>query len=123
MGCNSTYVEFYTGTPQQYNMTPRITYPTAIVLLAVSRGVRHGFDIMDASGLPSGTVYPILRRLEDAGMLRSKWEAAGIAQDDGRPPRRYYQVTGAGLRALDEAMARFPGLVGTLGRGNAPAPA
>ena len=102
---------------------PRITYPTAIVLLAVSRGVRHGFDIMDASGLPSGTVYPILRRLEDAGMLRSKWEAATTARDDGRPPRRYYQITGAGSRALNDAIARFPGLLGTLGPGSAPAPA
>ena len=52
----------------------RITYPTAIVLLAVSRGFRHGFDIMDASGLKSGTVYPILRRLEDAGIVRARWE-------------------------------------------------
>ena len=103
-------------------MPPRITYPTAIVLLAVSRGVRHGFDIMDASGLPSGTVYPILRRLEDAGMMRSSWEAVTKARDDGRPPRRYYQITGAGLRALDEAIERFPGLVRTLG-GDAPAPA
>lgn len=104
-------------------MPVRITYPTAIVLLAVSRGVRHGFDIMDASGLPSGTVYPILRRLEDAGMLRSKWEAVTQARDDGRPPRRYYQVTGAGLRVLDEAIAKYPGLVGTIGPSGAPAPA
>jgi PadR family transcriptional regulator, regulatory protein PadR len=96
-------------------MSPRITYPTAIVLLAVSRGVRHGFDIMDASGLPSGTVYPILRRLEDAGLMRSNWEAITHARADGRPPRRYYQVTGAGLRALEEALDRFPGLTRTLG--------
>ena len=104
-------------------MSVRITYPTAIVLLAVSRGIRYGFDIMDASGLPSGTVYPILRRLEDAELLRSKWEAAGTARDDQRPPRRYYQVTGAGLRAVHEALARFPGLAGTVGPHDAPAPA
>ena len=104
-------------------MPPRITYPTAIVLLAVSRGVRHGFDIMDASGLPSGTVYPILRRLEDAGLMRSSWEAVTAARTDGRPPRRYYQVTGPGLRALEQALERFPGLVRTLGTGDAPAPA
>lgn len=104
-------------------MPVRLTYPTAIVLLAISRGVRHGFDIMDASGLPSGTVYPILRRLEDAGLLRSKWETIGTARDDGRPPRRYYQVTGAGLRVLDEALERFPGLIGTIGRDGKPAPA
>ena len=95
-------------------MSVRVTYPTAIVLLAVSRGVRYGFDIMDASGLQSGTVYPILRRLETAGMLRSKWEAVLDARDEQRPPRRYYQITGAGLRALNDAQERFPGLAGTL---------
>ncbi|MGH7617853.1 MAG: PadR family transcriptional regulator [Gemmatimonadaceae bacterium] len=91
----------------------RLTYPTAIVLLAVSRGFRHGFDIMDASGLKSGTVYPILRRLEDAGLLRARWEAIGDARDAQRPPRRYYQVTGAGLQALNDATDRFPGLART----------
>jgi|ERR1051325_11022810 DNA-binding PadR family transcriptional regulator len=102
-------------------MPPRVTYPTAIVLLAVSRGLRYGFDIMDGTGLQSGTVYPILRRLEDAGMLRSRWEAVGNARDEQRPPRRYYQVTGAGLRALDDATAKFPGLTRTLR--DAPVPA
>jgi PadR family transcriptional regulator PadR len=101
----------------------RITYPTAIVLFAVSRGIRHGFDIMDASGLASGTVYPILRRLEDAGMLRSKWEPASDARDEQRPPRRYYQITGAGSGALRDALDRFPGLAGTLGQPNTPLPA
>ncbi|MGH2899126.1 MAG: PadR family transcriptional regulator [Solirubrobacteraceae bacterium] len=93
----------------------RITYPTAIVLFAVSRDIRYGFDIMDASGLASGTVYPILRRLEDAGMLRSKWEPVTDARDEQRPPRRYYQITGAGSNALHDALDRFPGLAGTLG--------
>ena len=101
----------------------RLTYPTAIVLLAVSRGYRYGFDIMDASGLASGTVYPILRRLEEAGMLRSRWEPAADAQDERRPPRRYYQITGAGSRALRDATDRFPGLTGTLGSSDSPIPA
>src|SRR5437868_4531039 len=95
----------------------RITYSTAIVLLAVSRGFKHGFDIMDASGLKSGTVYPILRRLEDAGMLRARWEAVTDARDARRPPRRYYQITGAGLEALNDAKDRLPGLARTLAPG------
>lgn len=99
----------------------RITYPTAIVLLAVSRGFRHGFDIMDASGLKSGTVYPILRRLEDAGMVRARWEAVTNARDAGRPPRRYYQLTGAGAQALAAAKDQFPGLGRTLAPGAEPA--
>src|SRR5881409_1300563 len=92
----------------------RLTYPTAIVLLALSRGYRYGFEIMDATGLASGTVYPILRRLEDAGMLSAKWEPAREARDEQRPARRYYQITGAGRQALRDATARFPGLAGTL---------
>ncbi len=99
----------------------RLTYPTAIVLLAVSRGFRHGFDIIDASGLKSGTVYPILRRLEDAGMLRARWESITDARDAQRPPRRYYQVTGAGEQALRDARDRYPGLTRTLAPGAVPA--
>src|ERR1700748_3729534 len=95
-------------------MAPRITYPTGIVLFAVSCGFRYGFEIMDASGLPSGTVYPILRRLEDAGLLSAKWEAIADARDEQRPPRRYYQITGAGRQVVREAAAKFPGLTGTL---------
>ncbi len=99
----------------------RITYPTAIVMLAVSRGLSYGFDIMEATGLQSGTVYPILRRLEAGGMLRARWEAAGNARDEQRPPRRYYQITGAGSRALRDALDRFPGLSRTLGAAGSPA--
>lgn len=74
----------------------RLTTPTKLVLLAIGSGARYGFDIIDATGLPSGTVYPILRRLEHAGLLRSRWEAARLARAEQRPPRRYYQLAGAG---------------------------
>jgi DNA-binding PadR family transcriptional regulator len=100
----------------------RLTYPTAIVLHAVASGYRYGFDIMDASGLPSGTVYPILRRLEDAGLLRSRWERVETARDEQRPPRRYYQISGAGAKAEREAVARFPGLANVLARPPQPKP-
>lgn len=98
----------------------RITYSTAVVLFALSRGFRYGFEIMDASGLPSGTVYPILRRLEDAGLLSAKWEPISDARDEQRPPRRYYQITGAGRQTLRDAIDRYPGLAGTLQPGAAP---
>src|SRR5574341_679297 len=65
-----------------------VTYPTALVLEAIAAGVQHGFDIMDTTGLPSGSVYPILRRLEHEGLVRSRWEKHEIAQREGRPPRR-----------------------------------
>ncbi len=86
----------------------RITYPTALVLTAIAGGLRHGFDIIDATGLRSGTVYPILRRLEDAGLLRSHWEGTHSAHAAGRPPRRYYELTGAGAASSREAFRRYP---------------
>jgi DNA-binding PadR family transcriptional regulator len=102
----------------------RITHSTAIVLLAVNGGLRHGFDIIDATGLRSGTVYPILRRLEEAGILRSRWEPAIIAREQQRPPRRYYEVTGSGAHAVREALTRYPTVGRGLGRrGGAPHPA
>ncbi len=87
-----------------------LTYPTGIVLLAISRGYRYGFDIMDISGLPDGTVYPALRRLEHAGCLSSAWENKKAANAEQRPPRRYYRLTADGEEALAAARERFPGL-------------
>ena len=92
--------------------TTRITFPTAVVLAALSSGCRYGFEIMDATGLASGTVYPILRRLEEAGMLSARWERTVDAHDEQRPPRRYYQITGSGRQAVRDAVARFPALAG-----------
>ena len=87
-----------------------LTYPTGIVLQAISRGYRYGFDIMDASGLPDGTVYPALRRLEHAGCLLSEWEDKDAATAELRPRRRYYRMTPEGDAALAAARERFPGL-------------
>lgn len=88
-----------------------LTYPTAAVLLAIRQGHRYGFDLMDATGLPDGTVYPILRRLERRGVLEGAWEDEATAQADGRPARRYYRLTRQGEASLAEAMERFPALV------------
>ena len=87
---------------------PRLSSATALVLDALARGSRHGFDILDATGLPSGTVYPILRRLEQDGHATSRWESARAAQQEQRPPRRYYVLTAAGHTLVAEARARFP---------------
>lgn len=84
-----------------------MTYPTALVLQALARGFHHGFDIMDATGLPSGTVYPILRRLDREGLLESTWEKQSIAEREGRPARRYYQITAIGEAMLAEAVERY----------------
>ncbi|GMV07107.1 MAG: hypothetical protein AMXMBFR53_33820 [Gemmatimonadota bacterium] len=93
-------------------MTPRsapdgpLSYNGALVLQAIAQGHRYGFEIMKAAHLPSGTVYPLLRRLEAAGLVSSRWEGADAAHQDGRPPRRYYSTTADGTAALAEARDR-----------------
>lgn len=88
-------------------MRLNMTFPTALVLQALSRGFHYGFDIMDATGLPSGTVYPILRRLDREGLLESSWEDVTEAQKAQRPPRRYYAITSDGERMLAAAVSRY----------------
>ena len=85
-----------------------LTYPTAVVLMAIRHGHRYGFDVMDATGLPDGTVYPILRRLERRGVLESDWEDPEVARADQRPPRKYYRLTALGEESLGEVIERFP---------------
>jgi DNA-binding PadR family transcriptional regulator len=80
---------------------------TILVLQALARGFRYGFDVMDATELPSGTVYPILSKLEATGLARSSWEDARIARREKRPPRRYYEITATGAVELREAMQRL----------------
>ena len=84
-----------------------LTYSSAVILQAVSNGYLYGFDIIDITGVPGGTVYPALRRLEDAGYLISKWEKQSISQAEPRPQRKYYELTRAGRDALAEAIKRY----------------
>lgn len=93
-----------------------LTYPTAAVLLAIENGHRYGFDIMDATSLPDGTVYPILRRLERRGVLEAAWEDKAEAYAERRPARRYYELTAVGKASLAAIEARFPTLPALFGR-------
>jgi|SRR5215469_12664332 len=63
---------------------------------------RHGYDLMKAASLPSGTLYPMLARLEDEGLVSSKWGDAG---PNGRPPRRNYLLTPEGARVARQELA------------------
>ena len=94
----------------------RMTLITALVMQAIGAGHRHGFDIVDVTGYPTGTVYPALRRLERDGYVRSHWEAERTAAREGRPARRYYELTAAGVTALDTALARLRQLEAARGR-------
>jgi len=84
--------------------TESLSFGTVAVLHAVAAGYRFGFDIVDATGLAAGSVYPALDKLQDMGLLRSSWEDAAAAQAEKRPPRRYFELTGDGARALAEAL-------------------
>ena len=94
-----------------------------IVLAALAPGPAHGYAVIDAikhrSGgafdLPEGTVYPVLHRLEQAGLLSSRW----IKAESGRQ-RRVYALTRRGERALAEQRAvwdQFADAIGALFKG------
>jgi PadR family transcriptional regulator PadR len=93
-------------TPSRERGDPTLSYNGTLVLQALVQGHRYGFEIMRAAHLPSGTVYPLLRRLEAAGLLASRWEDLDEARGEGRPLRRYYEPTPAGHAALAEARER-----------------
>src|ERR671919_1397584 len=100
---------------------PNLTYPTALVLHALAHGYAYGFDIIDATGLASGTVYPLLRRLERTGCVESRWESEAKAAREGRPARKYYRITGEGRALLARARGRFAALERALRAGRSSA--
>jgi PadR family transcriptional regulator len=95
-------------------VTVNLSLSATAILQALAHGYKYGFDIMDVIGLPSGTVYPTLRRLEKASLVESTWEDEATAHSDQRPARKYYKLTGNGKAALSEAIGRYRRLEGTL---------
>jgi PadR family transcriptional regulator, regulatory protein PadR len=89
----------------------RLSITTVTVLQAIANGYEYGFDIIDQTALPSGTVYPALSRLERDGLVRSAWEDEAAAHAEGRPARRYYRLTAPGVRALADAVAFYRALL------------
>jgi len=63
---------------------------------------RYGYDLSQETGLKSGTLYPILMRLERAGLLAARWQAPARA---GAPPRHLYRLTAAGVKAAREKVS------------------
>jgi DNA-binding PadR family transcriptional regulator len=80
------------------------------ILASVRDGARYGLDIVASTGLSSGTVYPTLARLKRAGLLRSRWEDQAVAEREGRPRRRYHELSAEGQRALEDGLRRVHGL-------------
>ena len=94
------------------------------VLAAISHGANYGYAIAEwlrtqsdgTFDLPDGTIYPALRRLEDKGFLKSRWEATGERK------RKVYSLTGKGERALADGKREwrvFRGAVGSILGGEA----
>lgn len=66
----------------------------------------YGLEIVKASGLEPGTIYPILQRLRGAGWVTDRWEDPEPAHTEGRPPRRYYRLTMEGRARAVNALQR-----------------
>ena len=92
---------------------PNLSHTAAIILQAINAGFIYGFSIMEMTGLPSGTVYPAMRRLERDELIRSHWERQSIADAEQRPARKYYRVTRSGTQVLEQSQKRYP-LLGKL---------
>lgn len=87
---------------------PRLTHITGLILQAIDAEFVYGFSIMGMTGLPSGTIYPAMRRMEEDHLIRSRWERQASADREQRPPRKYYQLTTAGKTALEASRKRYP---------------
>lgn len=82
---------------------------TTAVLLALAEdpaGWRYGYDLCQELDLKAGTLYPILMRLADRGMLERAWETDA---PPGRPPRHMYRLTGEGCKMSAELRRALPG--------------
>jgi PadR family transcriptional regulator PadR len=86
----------------------KLSHTSAMMLQALAVGHVYGYTVMEVTGLPSGTVYPALRRMERDELIRSQWERQSIADAEQRPPRKYYKLTRAGEKTLEASRQRYP---------------
>jgi len=86
----------------------KLSHTAAMILKAIESGHVYGFGVMEVTGLPSGTVYPAMRRLERDSLIRSRWEKQAIADAEQRPPRKYYTLTTSGRATLEASQKRYP---------------
>ena len=91
---------------------PKLSHTSAMILQAIAAGHIYGYTVMEVTGLPSGTVYPALRRMERDQLIRSQWERQSIADAQERPPRKYYRLTRPGEIMLEASRKRYPLLAG-----------
>ena len=84
----------------------RLSHTSALILQSIGTVHHYGFNVMEVTGLPSGTVYPALRRLERDHLIVSRWEELPASRQ--RPARRYYKLTREGATALHNVQQRYP---------------
>jgi len=89
------------------------TLSVLAALCAEPREWQHGYGIARDTGLKSGSLYPILIRLADRGLVEARWEEGRPA---GRPPRHLYRLTPEGLASARAALAATPATVPVGGR-------
>ena len=88
--------------------SPRMTTTRAKVLrelLADPTRKRYGYELSDATGLGSGTIYPILECLQQWGWVEREWESVD-ASVEGRPARHYYRLSTEGAEQAALALTR-----------------
>ena len=95
---------------------PRSLGLTSLQILGAIRD-RHayGLELVTHTGLPSGTIYPTLGRLKKRGLITARWEDQRVAEREGRPRRRYYELTADGSQALAKGASRVAELSADLG--------
>jgi PadR family transcriptional regulator, regulatory protein PadR len=89
-------------------MDVKLSHPAALILQALDAGYIYGFSVMEVTGLPSGMIYPAMRRLKSNELIRSFWEKQSIVDAEQRPPRKYYKLTAAGRTILQASRKRYP---------------
>ncbi len=89
--------------PEPGSDSRSLSYNELIVLHSIAAGARYGLEIMAQTRLSSGTVYPILRRMEAEGLLSSDREDTALAKAERRPRRRLHALTRTGTKVLSEA--------------------
>lgn len=87
--------------------TSRQTASLLITLLENQSEWKHGYGISQLTGLKSGTLYPLLMRLEEHGLLESKWQET---ERPGAPPRHVYRLTQSGRAAAREQKVKALGM-------------
>lgn len=97
-----SYVDYLPSMRKQPQLTPQAA---RVMESLVRLGEQSGADLTRRTGIKSGTLYPLLLRLEQAGWVASRWEAEQ-PHDLGRPRRRFYHVTGVGAAHAREQAAQ-----------------